>query len=123
MLAFEVIEHLERKEGFELLEALKNLAPTVVISTPAGFYVQGKLRNNIYENHKSGWREKDFRNAGYSVDKYGLGVTLEKIARKLHAINVFHCLIKAVTKLDWDNAILVAKFSKSDAQAKKKNLI
>ncbi len=68
-IAEEVIEHLKREEGFELMEVLENIATEViVVTTPNGFSSQeGNELDNRYETHKSGWTVSDFQSLGYKV--------------------------------------------------------
>lgn len=70
----QVIEHLERKHGEELLYLVDKLAKKkIVMGTPRGFMEQPEvfLGDNPHQVHKSGWTEDDFRKRGYKV--YGVG--------------------------------------------------
>lgn len=70
----QVIEHIERKEGEELLSVVNKLAKKkIIMGTPRGFMEQPHafLGNNPHQVHKSGWSEDDFRKRGYRV--YGIG--------------------------------------------------
>lgn len=70
----QVIEHISRKEGEELLNMVDKLAKKrVIMGTPRGFMEQPEafLGNNPHQVHKSGWTEDDFRKRGYQV--YGVG--------------------------------------------------
>lgn len=70
----QVIEHIDRKKGEELLSLVDKLArKKVIIGTPRGFMEQPEvfLGDNPHQIHKSGWSEDDFRNRGYKV--YGIG--------------------------------------------------
>lgn len=70
----QVIEHIERKKGEELLSIVDKLArKKIIMGTPRGFMEQPEvfLGNNPHQVHKSGWSEDDFRKRGYSV--YGIG--------------------------------------------------
>ena len=70
----QVIEHLGRKDGEELLSMVDKLAKKkVIMGTPRGFMEQPEafLGNNPHQVHKSGWTEDDFRKRGYKV--YGVG--------------------------------------------------
>lgn len=70
----QVIEHIDRKHGEELLRLVDKLAKEkVVMGTPRGFMEQPEafLGDNPHQVHKSGWTEDDFRKRGYRV--YGVG--------------------------------------------------
>ncbi|MBI2599870.1 class I SAM-dependent methyltransferase [Candidatus Daviesbacteria bacterium] len=70
----QVIEHLDRKKGEDLLSLVDKLArKKVIMGTPRGFMEQPEvfLGNNPHQVHKSGWSEDDFRKRGYKV--YGIG--------------------------------------------------
>lgn len=70
----QVIEHIDRKKGEELLSLIESIAgKRVVIGTPRGFMEQphGYLGNNPHQVHKSGWSENDFRKRNYKV--FGIG--------------------------------------------------
>ena len=73
----QVIEHINRKEGFELLAVMDKLASKrVVVATPRGFMNQPEvfIGGNPYQYHKSGWTIEDFKSRGFRV--YGLGLKL-----------------------------------------------
>lgn len=70
----QVIEHIDRKAGEELLSLVDKLAKKrIVMGTPRGFMEQPAafLGENPHQIHKSGWSEGDFRNRGYKI--YGIG--------------------------------------------------
>lgn len=70
----QVIEHLDRKKGEELLNSVEKLAKMrIVMGTPRGFMDQPHifLGDNPHQVHKSGWEEKDFKKRGYKI--YGIG--------------------------------------------------
>ena len=70
----QVIEHIDRKKGEELLDLVDQLArKKVIMGTPRGFMEQPHafLGDNPHQVHKSGWSEDDFRKRGYKV--YGIG--------------------------------------------------
>lgn len=66
----DVIEHLEKEEGFKILNELKRIArKQVIIFTPHGFMPQEYEKGDIdawglggtdYQEHKSGWLPEDF---------------------------------------------------------------
>lgn len=72
----QVIEHIDRKEGEELLSMVDKLAKKkIIMGTPRGFMEQPHafLGNNPHQVHKSGWSEDDFHKRGYKVFGIGFG--------------------------------------------------
>lgn len=70
----QVIEHINRKEGEELLSIVDKLAKKkIIFGTPRGFMEQPEafLGYNPHQVHKSGWTEDDFKKRGFKV--YGIG--------------------------------------------------
>jgi hypothetical protein len=61
-LFIEAIEHLEKDEGWRVLEHLASRARRVLVSTPWGFRPQ-EVAGNPYETHRSGWYPWEFRKA------------------------------------------------------------
>lgn len=71
ILLLQVLEHLDKPEGEELLGRLEATASKViVISTPNGFVAQGVIGGNPYQIHKSGWSPQELRRMGYRVWGY-----------------------------------------------------
>lgn len=72
----QVIEHISRKKGTELLNLVEKLAKKrIVIGTPRGFMEQPHefLGDNPHQFHKSGWGERDFKDRGYKIFGIGFG--------------------------------------------------
>ena len=68
VLASDVIEHLTKTEGEQLLLDMERLARhKVIVFTPNGFLSQGEFENNQHQLHKSGWEENDFKKRGYEI--------------------------------------------------------
>lgn len=70
----EVIEHIDKEKGEELLKLVDKLAKKrSVFATPRGFMEQPHefLGGNPHQHHKSGWDINNFIRHGYSVK--GLG--------------------------------------------------
>lgn len=68
VIALDVIEHLEKEEGFELLSQMETIAKKkVIILTPFGFTEQHSYDGNPYQIHKSGWYISDFKKRGYKI--------------------------------------------------------
>lgn len=71
----QVIEHLSKKEGLEILNLADKLAgERIYFGTPRGYMNQPEefLEGNPYQKHKSGWTVDDFKKRGYKV--YGVGL-------------------------------------------------
>lgn len=67
----EVIEHLTKIEGEELLRKMANWARyKVIVVTPNGFVEQAAYHKNEHQKHLSGWSAEEFRAAGFHV--YGI---------------------------------------------------
>jgi SAM-dependent methyltransferase len=68
VVAFDVIEHLERDDGFQLLRTMERIARRrVVVFTPNGFLRQAGTADNSLQSHRSGWTAEDFQLRGYDV--------------------------------------------------------
>lgn len=66
--AYGVIEHLTKRDGWELLEKCEALScKYVLLETPNGFVPQGPEFGNPLQRHLSGWFPNDFRGVGYTV--------------------------------------------------------
>jgi SAM-dependent methyltransferase len=92
--AIGVIEHLEKEEGYKLLEIMEKLArKKVVIHTPNGFVEQGAEFGNPYQIHKSGWTYKEFLDRGYKV----IGLDGLKFLRR----NKYPCNVKWKPAIFW----------------------
>jgi SAM-dependent methyltransferase len=66
--ALDVIEHLDKKEGLQLIEAAESIArSTVIFFTPNGFLPQSAFDGNPHQIHRSGWTVEEFRSRGYEV--------------------------------------------------------
>lgn len=73
VIALDVIEHLEKKDGYKLLKLMENLAAKkVILLTPNGFVNQTGEGNGLQE-HLSGWSVSDFKKRGFKVlGRYGI---------------------------------------------------
>jgi SAM-dependent methyltransferase len=71
---YDVIEHLPKKRGYELLERCEELTSKyVMVKTPNGFLEQGPEFGNEHQRHLSGWFPHDLEGLGYKV--YGTSGT------------------------------------------------
>lgn len=65
---YDVIEHLPKSRGYELLERCEALTNRfVLVETPNGFVEQGPEFSNPYQRHLSGWFPQDLEGLGYRV--------------------------------------------------------
>lgn len=74
ILFFDVIEHLERREGLlavERCQALLSPQGRLMVGTPAVFMEQGAVHDNEFERHRSLWTAEDFRGPGWRIEKNG----------------------------------------------------
>ena len=68
VIALDVIEHLEKDLGFELINQMESISSNkVIIFTPNGFLPQAEHSDNIYQKHLSGWTVDEMHDLGYSV--------------------------------------------------------
>lgn len=71
VIGIDLIEHLEKSEGYKLIEIAEKLAKKrIIFFTPNGYLYQDSLEGNIYQRHKSGWSFNDFTSLGFKV--YGI---------------------------------------------------
>jgi SAM-dependent methyltransferase len=65
---YDVIEHLPKRRGYEVLEVCEALTRRfVLVQTPNGYQEQGPEFGNPYQRHLSGWFGHDFEGLGYQV--------------------------------------------------------
>lgn len=68
VVALDVIEHLEKNDGYKLLDNMERAArKKVILVTPNGFIPQYNKDNKL-QAHLSGWTLKDFTDRGYLVE-------------------------------------------------------
>ena len=63
IFASDVIEHIDKEKGLELIEKLRNKCKNLILIIPIGkiwFQSQGNVCGNKYEAHISIWEQKDF---------------------------------------------------------------
>ena len=71
VVALDVIEHFEKKEGLKLIKQMESIAKSkLIILTPYGFMKQHPHDGNPFQEHKSGWFPNEFVKRGYKV--YGM---------------------------------------------------
>lgn len=68
-LICDVIEHIEKPDGRDLINRLLAHCQTVILTTPLSFWPQGEEHGNIRQKHLCLWRPEDFRDySGYTVE-------------------------------------------------------
>lgn len=71
VVALDLIEHLPKQKGRELLIQMTKLAKKkIILLTPNGFIQQIPYDGNEFQKHLSGWDVDDFRKMGFRV--YGM---------------------------------------------------
>jgi ubiquinone/menaquinone biosynthesis C-methylase UbiE len=79
VLALDVLEHMEKKEGERFLKDIERIAKKkVVVFTTNGFVKQEEVDGNRYQVHKTGWTVSEMSERGYKV----MGVNGIKFLRK-----------------------------------------
>lgn len=68
VVALDLIEHLGKEQGLELISKMERIAiRRVIIFTPNGFLPQGETDGNVLQRHLSGWDVDEMRGLGYKV--------------------------------------------------------
>lgn len=58
----DILEHMEKNEAQDLLERIKAIADTVILSIPIGYHPQDECNDNPYEKHiTDNWTDDDVR--------------------------------------------------------------
>ena len=76
-LICDVIEHIEKPTGRELINQLLAHCQTVILTTPLSFWPQGEENGNASEKHLCLWQPEDF--SGYSGHTIELGATFAAV--------------------------------------------
>ncbi len=66
-VALEVIEHLPKERGLDLLGELERVGRNVIVSTPNHFFPQAGYDENTFQRHLSRWTVRDLRGRGYTT--------------------------------------------------------
>jgi len=77
-LCLELIEHLPKNDGVNLIKNLEKIAKRQVLITTSSFE-QSAYDNNPFQAHRSAWSTSDFQNLGYKV--YGHGFSRAYLSR------------------------------------------
>jgi len=68
ILACEILEHLRKDEGYELLDKLESACDVrIIVTTPYGYTHQDALDGNDFQRHLSSWGPKDLKSRGYKI--------------------------------------------------------
>lgn len=72
VIALDIVEHLEKEEGLELIRQCEAIArKAVVIETPHGYVPQNRdilgYGGHEWQTHRSAWLTNDFAKLGYEV--------------------------------------------------------
>jgi len=68
VIAVEVLEHLTKQEGAELLSRMEQWArKKIILTTPNGYLHQDTYDSNPLQEHKSGWTVNELRALGFRV--------------------------------------------------------
>ena len=72
IICLQVVEHLNKKDALKIIEDLQRYArKQIIISTPIGELIQGRVGTNIHQTHKSFFTAKYFQNMGFTVKSIG----------------------------------------------------
>lgn len=129
VVALEVIEHVERPEGWRLLRSMEAIATKcVLLSTPNGFLPQGAIHGNQYQIHRSGWGVDDFEFAGFRVSGVRGLKTLrgEESTPRLRPLRLGHYVSRMSTPLGerwprWAFQLVATKRLADDAPPRVEN--
>jgi SAM-dependent methyltransferase len=67
--ALDLIEHLSKAEGYNLLREMERVArKKIIVFTPNGYLRQDAYDNNAWQAHKSSWSVRELKNQGYKVN-------------------------------------------------------
>lgn len=70
VVAFDLIEHLSRENGYKLLYEVDRISKFAsLIFTPNGFVWQPPTEKNSFDAHLSGWTPSELRRMGWSKQK------------------------------------------------------
>lgn len=68
VLALDLIEHMDKPRGLELLDTMERVARRkVIVFTPNGFVPQSAYDGNPYQAHRSGWWPAEMRERGFRL--------------------------------------------------------
>lgn len=86
----DVIEHLAKETGKEVVKTILARSSEMIVSTPRKFFPQGELYKSPDERHISEWRPKDFKSFGVWVDWQNIDAgSVYLLCHKPHKIRGF----------------------------------
>jgi SAM-dependent methyltransferase len=99
-IALDVIEHLGKKEGWQLLIQMEALASKkIIVFTPNGFLPQKTIDENTLQEHKSGYSYFEMRKRGFRIyGVNGLRSLREERAGYKHSPRWFWFFISELTQ-------------------------
>jgi len=112
VFAFEITEHLNKRDGQKFLTDLPTLASEVVVSMPYGYFEQEEIRGNRNEKHLASWERQDLVALGYTAEKTGLAMDIENTTKKYHLYDLYH-LARKKHRCDWAGAMLIGTYVKT----------
>ena len=66
VIAFEILEHMKKEDGYKFIENLKKVSKqSVIISAPVGRWEQGITNNNPFQIHRSTWWPSELERLGF----------------------------------------------------------
>lgn len=72
VLASHVLEHMDEKDAWKVLENMERMAKKqVIVGTPIGEHYHPAEDGNIWQLHKSAFTPEEFEKRGYKIKKYG----------------------------------------------------
>lgn len=72
VLSSDVIEHLQKKDSWKLIENMEKIAKRqVIVTTSLGYFFHPAVDGNPLQLHQSGFHPREFENRGYKTFKYG----------------------------------------------------
>lgn len=94
VLCMQVLEHLEKGDGENLIEAMEEIARSqVLISVPVGGFKFHGYDNNPYQEHRSSWTPGELRRRGYLVTGQALRGGVEPFSHLPRIINQLSAII------------------------------
>jgi len=67
VVCLDMIEHLEKSDGYRLLYEIERISQGSLIRTPNGFVWQPPHKSNPFQAHISGWTPKELRQLGWKI--------------------------------------------------------
>lgn len=112
VVALDLIEHLKKEDGQELMRQMEAVAAkAVIIFTPNGFVPQ-HCEDNPWQEHLSGWTTAEFRQRGYQVSGInGWKALRGEFARVKYPPRLLWAAVSEVTQILWTGTHPESAFS------------